>query len=315
MENGQMQIVCNIDSSYVKYCIVMLTSLFENNRSENISVHLIFGELPEEGKWKIENVVKKYGQTVHFYQVGDELLKDCLIYGDNSHISLATYYRVFLCSILPVQLEKVLYLDCDLVVNGSVNELWNTDISGYAVGCVEDMWSGKPDNYERLHYDVSDSYFNAGVLLVNLLFWRNFSFEEKAINYIQTHISELVFNDQDVLNAILHDKKCFLPFRWNVQDGFLRRKRRIRKESIPDLEMELRHPVVIHYTGSKKPWQYKSIHPYRSVYYFYLDKTEWKGERPVMPLSYKFKLMVDRLLYFCGVAKPKYLKIDASHIK
>lgn len=315
MENGQVQIACNIDSSYVKYCIVMLTSLFENNRDENICVHLIFGELPEEGKWKIENVVKKYGQTVQFYQVGDELLKDCLIYGDNSHISLATYYRVFLCSILPIQLDKVLYLDCDLVVNSSVSELWNTDISGYAVGCVEDMWSGKSDNYERLHYDVSYSYFNAGVLLVNLLYWRSFSFEEKAIRYIQAHVSELVFNDQDVLNAILHDKKYFLPFRWNVQDGFLRRKRRIRKESIPDLEMELRHPVIIHYTGSKKPWQYKSIHPYKSLYYFYLDKTEWKGERPIMPLTYKFKLMVDRLLYFIGMAKPKYLKFDTSYIK
>lgn len=251
MEKEVIQIVCNIDTSYVKYCIVMLTSLLENNKNERICVHLIASELTDEARIEILEVVEgKYGQTICFYLIGEEILQDCSIYGD-SHISLATYYRIFLCSILPADLSKALYLDCDLVVLGSINELWNTDISQYAVACVEDMWSGKPDNYERLHYASSDSYFNAGVLLVNLDYWRELDFEGLAMAYIKAHHSELVFNDQDVLNALLHDRKLFLPFRWNVQDGFLRRKRRIRQESIAMLDEELKSPVIIHYTGGK----------------------------------------------------------------
>ena len=127
-------------------------------------------------------------------------------------------------------------------------------------------------------------------------------------------MSELVFNDQDVLNALLHDKKLFLPFRYNVQDGFLRRKRRIRPEAIPDLEKELLHPVIVHYTGGKKPWQYKSRHPYKGLYFHYLDMTPWKGERPDVPFLYKVKRMVDRLLYVLQLAKPKYRKYLCNEI-
>mgnify|MGYP000308479184 CR=1 FL=1 len=115
------------------------------------------------------------------------------------------------------------------------------------------MWSGREEIYTRLHYPSSDSYFNSGVLLVNLDYWREEGLMSKALDYISKNGSKLVFYDQDVLNALLHDCKLFLPFRYNVQDGFLRRKRRIRPESIAALDQELLHPVIIHYTGGKKP--------------------------------------------------------------
>lgn len=104
-------------------------------------------------------------------------------------------------------------------------------------------------------------------------------------------------------------QKQFLPFRYNVQDGFLRRKRRIRPTSIPLLDEELKHPVIIHYTGGKKPWQYKSQHPYKNLYFRYLDLTEWKGERPQVPFSYRIKQAIDKVLYALRLAKPKYRNI------
>ncbi|CDD47968.1 glycosyltransferase family 8 [Bacteroides sp. CAG:875] len=308
MEKGTIHIACNIDTSYVKYCIVMLTSLFENNREAKFHIHVIAGELSEEARRQLCNWVEQhYSQTLTIYEAGEDLLKGCMIYG-NSHISLATYYRIFLETILPQDLQKVIYLDCDLVVNGSIKNFWDADISDYAVGCVEDMWSGKSDNYTRLHYDASFSYFNAGVLLVNLDYWRKIEFQQKAVMYISQHVNELVFNDQDVLNALLHDCKLFLPFRYNVQDGFLRRKRRIRPEVWAVLDKELLHPVIMHYTGGKKPWQYKSQHPYKNLYFHYLDLTPWKGERPVVPFSYKLKRTFDQLCCFMRLARPKYRK-------
>lgn len=308
MEKDIIHIACNIDTSYVKYCIVMLTSLFENNRKMNFHIHVIAGELSEEARQQLRSWVEgRYSQKLTIYEAGKDLLQGCMIYGE-SHISLATYYRIFLETVLPANLQKVIYLDCDLVVNGPIEDFWNTDISGYAVGCVEDMWSGKPGNYTRLHYDTSFSYFNAGVLLVNLSYWRQMNFQRLAVDYIAHHVNELIFNDQDVLNALLHDRKLFLPFRYNVQDGFLRRKRRIRPEALNTLDKELLHPVIIHYTGGKKPWQYKSQHPYKNLYFHYLDLTPWKGERPVVPFSYKLKRLIDKFLYLTGLAKPKYRK-------
>ena len=81
------------------------------------------------------------------------------------------------------------------------------------------MWSGREEIYTRLHYPSSDSYFNSGVLLVNLDYWREEGLMSKALDYISKNGSKLVFYDQDVLNALLHDCKLFLPFRYNVQDG------------------------------------------------------------------------------------------------
>lgn len=314
MKSNVIHVVCNLDSSYVKYCIVMLTSLFENNRNISFHIHLIAPQFSGEMKQMFSEWVERhYHQSLSIYEVGDECLENCTIFG-NSHISLATYYRIFIEDILPKDIDKILYLDCDLVVVGSISDLWDINIADYAVGCVEDMWSGKNDNYERLHYASSFSYFNAGVLLVNLSYWRKMQFRKNAEQYLALHVNELVFNDQDLLNALLYDKKLNVPFRYNVQDGFLRRKRRIRTAAIPELDKELHYPVIIHYTGGKKPWQYKSQNRYKSLYYYYLDKTKWKGERSVMPFSYKVKRSIDKLLYILGLGKPKYRQLPVRDI-
>ena len=313
MPKETIHIACNIDTSYVKYCIVMLTSLFENNQNVSFHIHIITEKLSSESKSKIvEFIENRYHQKVQFYYVDINLVKDCPRYAAGSHISLAAYYRIFLGNLLPLEIHKVLYLDCDLVVIGSIEELWKTNLKNFSVACVEDMWSGKEDNYKRLHYPSSDSYFNSGVLLINLDYWREKKLMYKALDYIAKNGNNLVFYDQDVLNALLHNSRVFLPFRYNVQDGFLRRKRRIRSESIEMLDQELLHPVIIHYTGGKKPWQYKSLHPYKSLYFYYLDLTPWKGERPIVPFSYKLKKTFNQFLYFIRLARPKYRKCIES---
>lgn len=127
MVKETIHIACNIDTSYVKYCIVMLTSLFENNREAKFHIHVIAGELSEEARRQLHNWVERhYLQTLTIYEAGEELLKGCMIYGE-SHISLATYYRIFLETILPQDLQKVIYLDCDLIVNGAIQNFWDTD--------------------------------------------------------------------------------------------------------------------------------------------------------------------------------------------
>lgn len=304
-----MDIVCNIDDSYTKYCVVMMTSLFENNKGEDLNIHIIASDLLPANLSILSDVVeKKYSHKLYCYLVGDSLLSGFPI-EDKSHISISTYYRLFLSSILPKDLPKVIYLDCDLLVRGSIRELWEQNVEGYAIGCVEDMWSGKADNYSRLHYDSLFSYFNAGVLLANLDYWRKSNFEEKALDYIRKYPERLLFNDQDVLNAIFHNQKVFISFRWNMQDGFFRQKRRLRKDVWSELDKELKCPVIIHYTGSKKPWNYKSIHPYKSEYFNYLDMTRWKGERPEIDYLFYLKKILNDVFCFLSLTKPKYRKI------
>lgn len=305
-----MHVACNIDDSYTKYCIVMLTSLLHNNQESPIHVHILASSLNEDSRRDIERVVTgKYDQQLTFHFLDKNLLKECKD-RDNSYISIAAFYRIFLSSILPADVHKVLYLDCDLIVDGSLRDLWNEDISDVTVAAVEDMWCARPESYQRLHYDSNYSYFNSGVMLINLDRMRSTGFENRAITYLNEHVDELALYDQDLLNALLYDDKRLLPFRWNVQDGFLRRRRseRMFPASIEVLKKELHNPVIIHYVGSKKPWHYKSQHPWRDRYFHYLDMTRWTGERPITPIAYRIKLFIDKVLRACGLMKIKYLK-------
>ncbi len=303
-----MDIVCNIDDSYVIPCSVMLTSLFENNSECSFAIHMISEHLSENVQSCLQELVEvKYKQRIYFYFVGESVLKRCSIHED-SHISIATYLRLFIENILPENLNKILYLDCDLIVVSKLDRIWDLDISDYAIGCVEDMWSGKPDNYLRLHYDQTYSYFNAGVLLINLNYWKKIRLKQQAVEFIQEHATDLVFYDQDVLNGLLYKQKLFIPLRYNLQDGFFRVKRKIMKSSIPTLNEEILEPVIIHYTGGKKPWNYKSAHPLKSEYYKYLDLTKWKGERPLIPLAFRLKNILNHFLYCFKLASPKYIQ-------
>lgn len=300
-----MHIACNIDNNYVMQCCTTLVSVLYNNRQENISFHIISDGLREEYKQKIIDQVEAYGQKVCFYDI-DKKLQQGLPSFSSAHISIAAYYRLFVTEVLPKNLHKVLYLDCDLIVNTSIRTLMDINVDGYALAAVEDMWSARKDNYKRLGYDAQYTYFNSGVLIINLDYWRDCNCVQQSLAYIQENAENLIFNDQDVLNGLFHDQKLLLPFRWNIQDGFLRRKKKIRQQVIGSLREELKHPAIIHFTGHRKPWMHICLNPYKDLFFKYVDMTEWKGFRPHAPLSWKVKQVIDAILYTLHLKPQKY---------
>ena len=221
---------------------------------------------------------------------------------------MATYYRCMFSAILPDDVEKVLYLDCDIVVLGDISEFWNTDLSGCGAACIEDIGKDEDERYERLHYDRSYSYFNAGVLLINLDYWREHKVDKQCVEYFQTYPERILFNDQDLLNVVLHKDKVFVPLKWNMQDGFYRYGIDKKVADWNNFREELLHPVILHYTN-KKPWNYDSMHPLRSEYYKYLDMTPWQGQRPLSSLKKRVQWCMKRLPYVFRFRKPKYMDL------
>lgn len=216
-----IHIACNIDDNYIMQCCTTLVSVMYNNRNEQITFHIIAEFLSNEAKSMLTEEVEKYNQQIHFYAYN---LNMNLSSFKSAHISLAAYLRLFVADILPVEIHKILYLDCDLIINDSIKDLWETDVTSYAVAAVEDMWSGKANNYTRLEYPQEDTYFNSGVLIINLDYWRNAHLSKASLEFAEKYAEKLIFNDQDILNGLLHDRKLLIPFRWNIQDGFLRKE-------------------------------------------------------------------------------------------
>ncbi len=276
-----MHIACCIDNKYVKFCITTLVSLFENNKNESFDIHIVGSSFSETTIGQLKEVVEKqYSQKLHIYSVQeDELLKDFQELNFR-HFSIVSNLKLFLPQILPASLSKVLFLDCDLIVRKPILDLWNTDVTEKALACVEDMWSNKADYYQRLQYDPQYSYFNSGVLLINLDYWRTHDTTKQLLKFMNLHRERLIFIDQDILNGVLHNQKTLLPLTWNVQTGFFHVHRHIRREVWHELDEIICDPAIVHYTGGKKPWHFKSEHPYKNEFSHYLDMTDWKGERP-----------------------------------
>lgn len=279
-----MNIVCSTDDNFVQHCTVMLTSVLLNN--ENVVVWLLSEGLTEENKKILKEEVESKGGIFNYIKVNSDIIsrlpmpkKDSL-----SHISPATYYRLLISEILPIEVHKAIYLDCDIIVKESMFELWNIDISNFAVGAVHQLYNEIVDA-ERLGYPVKYGYFNAGVLLINLDYWREHQISKKLIDYLTINYENILMHDQDALNAILHDQSYILPCKWNMLHFFFtpysRSVKGINNGDIlthyNDYKIQLKknrkHPIVIHYVSKPKPWQKGCIHPLIWEYYFFANKT------------------------------------------
>lgn len=302
-----IHIACNIDRNYVRHCAVTLVSVFENNRGQDITVHLLADDLYEDEKRLFEDLCGRYGQQIRFYRPDWKLLKGFCIRKFSKRITMATYYRCILSDILPESVDRLLYLDCDIVVRGDIRPFYETPLDGVGVAAVEDIGSGEPERYEVLQYPMEDAYFNAGVLLVNMDYWRSHGVPQQCVDYYRKYPERILFNDQDLLNSVLHKDKKLVDLRWNAQDGYYRAsldERRRRRHAAALLA-----PVILHYTN-RKPWEYDSQHPWREEYRRYLDLTPWRGDYPWTTPGNRLRRFVHLLPFTLGLRRPKYVKLE-----
>lgn len=262
-----MNIVCCTDNNYVIPCGVLITSVCENNSSEDIKIYILTEGISLENQERLKAVVAKYGKQIEFYTVDKKAFANCPI---SRHITLATYFRLIMTDILPQDIEKVLYLDCDIVVRHSLHSLWNTDIDSYAAGVIPDMSIDDIRIYNRLQYPSYFGYFNAGVLLVNLRYWREKNLSDRFFEIINQYPERLRYHDQDVLNITLREIKLNLHMKYNVQHGYFFKDPLISRKYWEEREQAIIDPVILHYSGNK-PWFIEFDTPYKKDFAFYLN--------------------------------------------
>ena len=279
-----MHVVCATDNAYVMPTGIMLTSLFENNPTERLSVHVLTGGLSSVSKEQLMSIADTYNQQLSLYTISDDRVKDCPInhaWQQPHIVSVATYYRLFLTDLLPQTISRLIYLDGDMIVRHSLRPLWETDFEDTSIAVVPDQTCHTSKPYNRLHYPMSLGYFNGGMLLVNLAKWRTSHLADRFAPYIKENRQKLRCHEQDVLNFLLCNDKKMLPLRWNaMEDTFLKPAHRmISWELDAEVEEAQRDPAIVHFTGSIKPWHRECHHPYLSDFMRYESLSPWKGQR------------------------------------
>lgn len=278
-----MNVVYSASDLYSSLAGISLTSLLVNNTdTDEIHVIIMDNGISEENKKKLRVTVEKYGRDIIFVPLTNAL-KGIKINIQKWNIS--TFGRLFEASSL-LRFDRVIHIDCDTVVDGSLSALWDLDMSHAVIAGASDCLS---DIYKsNIGIKPEDTYVNAGVLVMNLKRIRELALEKKFLDYIEKWGNLLTYVDQEVLNACIpEDEKIELPLCYNSysilhhlnyrQLKTLRNVKHMFSESV--YEEAIRHPVVIHYTGcfleGTRPWIKGDHHPLRDVFIKYKETSQW----------------------------------------
>src|SRR5262249_26051824 len=177
------------------------------------------------------------------------------------HFTVMTYARLLIGDLLPREIDRVLYLDGDILVRGDIGELWTTDLRDRTLGAVVDL---PPYPYNRrLGLPDDTSYFNAGVLLIDLRRWRQLRVGERALSFAREHPERLAWADQCALNLVLHDDWRALDRVWNLQSMDVARlvNGHMRFDTVDP--GQLRAARLVHFNGRSKPWHYLNDPPFK----------------------------------------------------
>lgn len=309
-----INILCATDDNYVPYCGIMLTSVFENNKNLEIDVYILIDKhLSSNNCRRIEKLSRNYHQKIHLVMVDNSFVAQFPTKG-MSYWSVAMYYRMYAAELLPSSIDVILYLDCDIIVNGSIKSLFEIDMEDAAIASVCDIYNFSTECSERLGYPAEGGYFNSGVLLMNLTYWREHRIGEKCLEYLKNNYNSLLANDQDVLNAVLWNKKIDLPLTYNYQlqflsDYFFNLQTPSMKQNILDT---FENPIVIHYAYYIKPWSvmYYML-PFASIWKHYKKISLWSRICNTLPKRKPFNNILKRFVMWpLGL-----MKYDSGFVK
>lgn len=262
-----IHIVCCTDENYAFNFPVIAQSVLEHHKPEELAFHLLHSELSQPTVEKIEKYVADKGIGLTRYWLDESVFSALPQIG---YFTIAIYYRLMIPELLSSKIDKVLYLDMDVLVEGRLDQLWNENLVGKAAVVVED---GEP---KHLGEHSPRRYFNSGVMLINLDYWRERNVKQQAIDFMERHRAILRFPDQDALNVVLEKDLTFFPAKWNYH---LNLDRRFLRQALHGKVAEDESPVIVHFNQKLKPWMYHCKHPYRARYWELLRKTTFSDYR------------------------------------
>lgn len=201
-------------------------------------------------------------------------------------LSPASLYRLLLASVLPAELDRVVYLDADTVVRAPLDDLFDEPLGGRILAAVREAqspWAAGPlgPPWRELGLDPATPYFNSGVLVVDLAAWRRHRVGERCLDLLREQRPR--WGDQDALNTVVGGAWHELPRRYNLQTADVRGDAAAWALWPGDVQDAVARPAVVHFTERDKPWHPGSQHPLASLWFEQLDTTAWAGWRPAPP--------------------------------
>ena len=260
-KSNDIHISFSTDDNYCPIMGIALQSMIEHmNSKSNYHVYILDDNISAGNKSIIYQMGKNIKNLfIHFINIQDHKSKIKNVFVDR-HLSIATYYRFFLPELLP-DIDKILYLDTDIIINEDIADLYNTDISKNIIGGCRDLavvhcdfWDFKKSHeiLKSLGYKNSYDYINAGVILFNLKKMRKQNTTEKLLDIALNH--SFVFHDQDAINLVCDGDIKILDGKWNFITHLSPEIYPYHVKQDIYTRIATNNIGIIHYAGASKPW-------------------------------------------------------------
>lgn len=273
MKNKSEISVCFVtDENYAKYACTTALSILKNaSGSDNLHFYIIHNGLKSKTIKLFSKTVKK--ARTDFIDVSEYNAKYQNLKQKAQHITKTSYYKFLIADVLK-DLNKVIYLDCDIIVQNSLHELFDINVNDYLFGAVEDVgytYHSKLNDNLKLKFKC----INSGVMLINCEKWRNENLSDKLFDTALNDDRIGSDQDQSAFNIVCKDRIKFIDFKWNVQDTFMRFGLEVTNRD--DYKKAVEAPdfySILHYTYISKPWNNMTI-PMADDFWKYYMQTQF----------------------------------------
>lgn len=242
------------DENYAPFLCTTMYSIL-NNTSSFIEFHILDGGIAEKSKNLIKQSLKKFNNySTKYHDMSGYGLER---FPNVRHYSLNTFSRYFIPELVP-ELDKVLYIDVDVVVNGDIAELYNIDLEDKALAAVPENFYLKNGDYVKGNilpeFENTENYFNAGVMLLNIKKFVENDYSTQLINMTIKYFDKLACPDQDVFNILFEHDHVLIDYKYNYMPDFYEAYKNVT-DNVENLDNSA---IVYHYTCGK-PWKNKEI--------------------------------------------------------
>jgi len=261
-EGNVIHIGYGVDNNYVRCMATSIASFCINNKEKNLVFHVIASAFSEENKNKLKILAKQYMINIMIYEVDINYFKSLPIMTNN--ITVATYFRFILPLVLK-DVEKLFYIDADIVCLKNASDLFNINLDGKIIAAVPDLEKMNKRRNKVLNLK-EHIYFNAGVMIIDINKWNKYEVLNKAIAVINKNSKLFIYQDQDILNKILSGKIKYISKAFNCIDVY---------------DFKQNEIVLLHFANHPKPWNkywYLNIiynNFTKDLYNFYEKNTPW----------------------------------------
>lgn len=289
------------DDNYAKVLGVSLLSLCIHNKDIINNIYVVSQNISIDNKEKLSSITNKYGIKIIFIEI-DSFNKYFDKDIDIKRYSLSMFSRILADKLLPNDIKRIIYLDCDTLINDNLLDLYNINLNEKTIGAVNDYRS----IYYQKNLDIkkNNCYINSGVLLIDLDKYRNNNYSKKIIDCIKKYNGIFEFPDNDAICKVLQDDIFLLPIKYNMISVFYMTNNKelkiLRKPHIMDddkiISISKKNPSIIHFTTmflmNGRPWYLNCNHPYANRYKELYKLTPWgQEELPIFKKSFKKKII------------------------